>query len=393
MPLTGILPPLLFSLAFLLPAYWLYRTGRRAISLAPACTALLLAGTTVAIYVNEVRHTQARHDLGMLLKQLSGEELYTTTALRDERETLFLFSTASQALYRGLNYAPEQKEAIDSVLLRMADWTRRASNLSQWNAGTDWDRSVFFLAHAGAVLGHYQLATNDERYAPYFRRIGDYLGQRMARGHYKHLGSSGDESLLRPADNAAAIYVLTLFDAYYGEAYAVQTRREWTDYIKKELYYAESRLPCAAFNVTNRCSLEPSAVATGLYIGYRAASAPTGEVRDDIPYREWLHYFKRFSGSPFSLSIRPNMRSGEVARLCNAGVAPLDCGWYEDAVGLWAAAEYGGGYTYFRLFAGAVFERWFGGRADFGALRPALRVKALTVVALRCIGEGTEWVG
>ena len=389
MPFSGILPPLFFSLAFLFPAWWLYRNGRRFLSLAPACTALLLAGTTVAIYVADVRHTQARYDLGLLLGTLSQNDLYTTTELRDERETLFLFSTASQALYRGLEYAPERKGAIDSVLLRMADWTRRASNLPQWNAGTDWDRSVFFLAHAGAVLGHYQLATNDERYAPYFRRIGTYLGQRMMRGHYKHLGSNGDENLLRPADNAAAIYMLTLFDAYYGEEYAARTRREWTDYIQKELYYAESRLPCAAFNVTNRCSIEPSATATGLYISYRAAAAPA-EVDTDIPYREWLHYFKRFSGSPFSLSIRPNMRRGEVAKLCDTGVSPLDCGWYEDAIGLWAAAEYGGGYTYFRLFSEPVFERWFGGRPDFAALRPARRVKALTVVALRCIGEGTR---
>ncbi|CAH1002232.1 hypothetical protein LEM8419_03150 [Neolewinella maritima] len=389
MPLTGLLVPLLFSLAFLLPAWWLYRRDRRLLSLAPAFTALVLAGTTVAIYVADVNKVQARYDLDLLLTELAKRDLYTTTELRDERETLFLFSSASQALYRGRDYAPERVGAIDSVLQAMAAWTIRASNLPQWHAGTDWDRSVFFLAHAGAVLGHYQLATNDERYAPYFRRIGDYLGQRMMRGHYKHLGSSGDENLLRPADNAAAIYVLTLFDAYYGEQYAGRTRQEWTAYIKKELYYAESRLPCAAFNETNRCSIEPSAAATGLYISYRAAAAPA-EVRDDIPYREWLHYFKRFSGSPFGLSIRPNMRSGVEARLCNAGLSPLDCGHFEDAIGLWAAAEYGGGYTYFRLFSGPVFERWFGGIPDFAALRPARRVRALTVVALRCIGEGTQ---
>ena len=355
----------------------------------PLFTALVLSATTIAIFLQDRNKVQATHDLDTLLRELGRDDLYSTTELRDERETLFLFSTASQALYRGLGYAPDRRGAIDSVLQRMAGWTVRASNLPQWRSGTDWDRSAFFLAHAGAVLGHYQLATSDERYAPYFRRIGDHLGRRMARGHYKHLGSAGDDSLLRPADNAAAIYVLTLFDEYYGEQYAAKTRREWTDYISKELHYAESRLPCAAFNVTNRCSLEPSATATGLYISYRAAAAPQ-EVVSDIPYREWLHYFKRFSGNPFSLSIRPNMRDGEVARLCTTGVAPLSCGLYEDAIGLWAAAEYGGGYTYFRLFSAPVFERWFGSPVNYDLLRPARRVKALTDVALRCIGEGTQ---
>ncbi|NJB85821.1 hypothetical protein GGR26_001566 [Lewinella marina] len=387
MSVTGLLPPLLFSLAFLLPAWWLYRNGRKGWALAPACTALILVVVTLAIYRQEVTHRQARHDLRTLLTELDRKDLYSTSDLREVDETLFFFSAASQALYRGLGYAPEQRDSIGRALKRMADWSIRYSNLTQWGPGADWDREVFFMAHAGSVLGHYQLATNDEAYAPYFQRIGRYLAGRMIRGHYKHLISRPDESLLRPADNAAAIYTLSLYDEYYGEGYAVKTRQQWTDYIDKELHYAESRLPCAGFTTTNRCALEPSAAATGLYICYRAAASPE-EVTDDIPYREWLHYFKRFSGNPFSLSVRPNMRDGEVARLCNAGLAPLECGQYEDAIGLWAAAEYGGGYTYFRLFSGAVIERWFGEAPDFSAMRAARRVKVLTEVALRAIGEG-----
>ncbi len=387
MPLTGIFVPLGFSLAFLLPAAWLYLHGRRGLSLAPALTALLLTGATVTVYLQEVRKTQATYDLEILLQEFSRQDLFHGGDLRDGEETLFLLSAGSQALYRGRAYAPQYADRIDSLLRGMADWSVRYRNLPQWGSGSDWDHEVFFLAHAGIILGHYQLATADETYAPYFQRIGRYLGQRMPLAHYKHLGSHGDENMLRPADNAAAMYALHLYDSYYGETIGQTTRAEWTDYIRSELHYAESRLPCAAFTTTNRCSIEPSAAATGLYINYRAAAVP-GEVSDDIPYREWLHYFKRFSGNPFSLHIRPNMRRGEVARLCHAGLAPLDCGLHEDAIGLWAAAEYGGGYTYFRLFCGYVFGRWFGETPDYAAMRPARRVKALTAVALRTIGEG-----
>ncbi|THH41039.1 hypothetical protein [Neolewinella litorea] len=387
MSLYGLLPPLLFSLVFLVPTWWLYRNQRKGLALIPAFTALLLSVSTLSIYRQETEHIQARYDLSLLLSELNRGDLYSTGDLREVEETLFLFSTGSQALYRGLDYAPEKRDSILSTLKRLADWSVRYRNLPQWGTGSDWDREVFFLAHAGAVLGHYQLASNDETYAPYFQRIGRYLAGRLIRGHYKHLISRPDESLLRPADNAAAIYALSLYDAYYGETYAVKARQQWTDYIDKELHFAESRLPCAAFTETNRCSIEPSAAATGLYICYRAAAAPA-EVKDDIPYREWLHYFKRFSGNPFSLSVRPNMRDGEVARLCNAGLAPLECGQFEDAIGLWAAAEYGGGYTYFRLFAGAVFHRWFGEPADLSDMRPARRVRMLTEVALRTVGEG-----
>ena len=389
MPLTGTFPPLLFGLAFLLVASWLFRRRQTAWAILPLLIGVLTVAVTVGVYYADASKQQARYDLAVLLEELNRPELFGDSDLRDARETLFLFSVGSHALYRGRAYAPELRDTIDATLGHLAGWTVNPNRLPQWRAGTDWDRSAFFLAHAGAVLGHYQLATSDERYAPYFRRIGDYLGTRLPRGHYKHLGSDGDESLLRPADNAAAIYVLTLFDTYYGEQYANRTRQEWTDYIEKELYYAESRLPCAAFNTTNRCSLEPSAAATGLYICYRAAAAPE-EVQQDIPYREWLHYFKRFSGSPFSLTIRPNMRQGQVARLCNAGLSPLDCGLYEQAIGLWAAAEYGGGYTYFRLFSTGVLSRWFGQRPAYVKLRPARRVKALTELALRCTAEGTK---
>ena len=386
MPFTGILPPLLFSLAFLLPAIWLYRNGRTGIALAPAFIALLLFVLTVAIFLASRREVQVRYDLDLLTAALEGDDLYADASLRENEETLFLFSTASQALYRGHEVLADTTGRPEDVLRRMAAWTARSSNVPQWRGGADWDYEVFFLAHAGIVLGHYQLVTHDETYAPQFRRIGRYLGDRLRRGHYKHLGSHPDESLLRPADNAAAIYALSLYDAYYGETLSEETRREWTDYIDKELHYAESRLPCAAFTITNRCSIEPSAAATGLYIAYRAAAAPD-EVETDIPYREWLHYFKRFSGNPFRLRIRPNMRKGEVARLCNTGLAPLECGQYEEAIGLWAAAEYGGGYTYFRLFSRYVLQRWSGKYPDYAGMRPARRVKALTELALRTIGE------
>ncbi|WP_116127361.1 hypothetical protein [Lewinella sp. IMCC34183] len=377
---------MLFSLAFVLPAWYLYRNGRPLLALAPAFTALILTAATLAIFWQDRQDIQAQYDLGTLMTELQRSDLYGNSDLREPEETLFLFSTASQALARGLEYDTLRRDTLRGVMKRMADWTIRYRNLPQWAPGSDWDREVYFLAHAGIVLGHYQLATNDETYAPYFQRIGRYLGTRLMKGHYKHLISHADESLLRPADNAAAIYALTLFDAYYGETYARDTRAEWTAYIDKELHYAESRLPCAAFTTTNRCSIEPSAAATGLYICYRAASAVHASA-DDIPYREWLHYFKRFSGNPFSLSVRPNMRDGEVARLCNAGLSPLECDQYEDAIGLWAAAEYAGGYTYFRLFAGYVFDRWFGTPPAYAVMRPARRVRALTEVALRTIGE------
>ena len=125
-------------------------------------------------------------------------------------------------------------------------------------------------------------------------------------------------------------------------------------------------------------------MASGLYVNYRAAALVE---ESDIPYREWLHYFKRGSGNPFGLSIRSNRRKGERARLCEEGILPLDCDRYENEIGLWAAAEYGGDYTYFRLFTGGVMRRWFGNETNYAAVRPGRRVGLLIGLGLRTVGE------
>ena len=388
MSFLGILPPLLFSAAFLLPAVYLWRSDRRGYALVPAFTALLLLSFTVAVYIQDVKRIQALHDLDVLLAEIDRPELLDLTDLNDHEELLFLASAASQALYRGLEYAPPAtQDRIDVALLYLADWVTDRSNFREWRRGVDWDRQVFFAAHAGAVLGHYQLATGDERFATQFQRVGETLGTRLRRARYKHLASRPEEGFLRPADNAAALYATSLYDQYYGETYTAGSLEEWAEYVRRELYFAESRLPCAAFNATNVCRLEPSAVATGLYISYRAAARPAA-VTNDIPFVEWSHYFRRGNFTPFSLTVSPNMRAGRDTKFCEIGVQPLRCGRYERSVGLWAASEYGGWYTYFRLFTGPVLRRWLRGRPDFGGLTGPGRTVAVTGLALRLIGEG-----
>jgi hypothetical protein len=382
-----MLPALVFSLIFLFPAWWLWKKDLRSWAALPLLTCLILLGFTVAIKLDDVNHRQARADLEVLITELSRSDLYVVDDLTNPDDFIFLAGMASKALYNARAYAPERLGAIDSTLYVLAAWASDEGSLRQWKRNANWDREVFFLAHAGAALAHYQLATGDPAFETAFRAIGEHLGKRIDRGRYKHLLSRPNEDFFRPADNAAALYTLSLYDELYGTTFAEANFNDWTEYLKDELYYAESRLPCAAFSATNRCYLEPTATATGLYIAYRAAARPAA-VENDIPWREWLHYFGKTSLSPFSLSIRPNVRAGREARYCEQGAYPLDCNRYEEAVGLWAAAEYGGDYTYFRLYATNALRRWFFPARYYAGLRPARRVKDLTGVALRAVGEG-----
>lgn len=380
-------PALLFSLAFLLPAWWLWRSGRRAWSVIPLVICLLLLGVTCAIQLANVNRTQAAHDTEILLAELGSEDLFVFNTLSDPEEALFLASSGSQALYAAAQKGAVAGGRIDSILSLLAEAVTDRRRFPVWNRSRDWDRQVFFLAHAGAVLAHYQLVTGDaETYADDLGAIGRHIGQRLRRARYKHLVSRPAEEFYRPADNAAALYTLSLYDRLTDGNDLAVSFNDWTNYLSDELYHAESRLPCAAFNKSNICQLEPSAVASGLYIAYRAAAAPE-RVENDIPWREWIHYFRKNNFSPFTVSIRHNMRDGQPTRFCNQGAQPLECERFERAVGMWAASEYGGEYTYFRLFSTVVFRRWFGGTTDYAGLSPARRTPALTRLALRTVGE------
>lgn len=353
----------------------------------PLLTGGLLLAATVAIKWQDRQHTQCRHDTQTLLRELEQSDLWTTTELTDRDELLFLASSAAMALYRARPHLPEWAGRIDGALRFLARWVVEEGGYPQWRNHRDWDKEVFFLAHAGATIAHYQLATgNTEVYAPALRDIGEHLGQRLRRGRYKHLISRPSEEFFRPADNAAALYTLGLYDRIAGKNYLPVAFRDWSTYLAEELYYEESRLPCAAFSATDRCQLAPSATVAGLYIAYRAAAGSEEDAASDIPWQEWMHYFKETSLSPFSVTVRYNMRSGEATRFCDQGAIPLECQYYERAAGLWAAAEYEGDYTYFRLFSGLVLRRWLFPKTNYQRMTIGDRRRALTRIALQTIG-------
>ena len=378
-----MLPALLFSLAFILPAWWVWRRGWRYWAALPLLMCLGLLSLTIAIQLSIVNRTQAISDTAILVEELRQPDLFELGDLRNADRVLFLASSSSKALLAANRTLLTDPTEVDTTLALLAERVTDRRLFPQWNQRRQWDYHLYFLAHAGAVLVHYQLATGDtETHAADLRSIGEHLGQRIRRGRYKHLISRPTEEFFRPADNAAALYTLAAYDRLAGTSYLPQTYKDWTGYLRNELYHAESRLPCAAFNASDRCQLEPSAVATGLYIAYRAAAAPE-QVENDVPWREWIHYFREGNLSPFTASIRHNMRDGQPTRFCNQGAAPLECERFERAVGLWAAAEYGGEYTYYRLYSSLAFRRWFGQPEEYTRLSAGQRTTELTRLALR----------
>jgi hypothetical protein len=146
-----MLPALLFSLIFLLPAWWLWRGRLRAWAVVPLVTCFILTVFTLAIKLDDASHRQAINDTEVLLRELRMADLYLVNDFTDTDELLLLTSMSSQALFRTASFIPEKKEAIDSALYLMASWVADRSNLRQWQRNANWDREVYFLAHAGAT--------------------------------------------------------------------------------------------------------------------------------------------------------------------------------------------------------------------------------------------------
>ena len=380
-----LLVPLALSAVFLSFAAYLFRLRYRGLSSVPLLTGLCIVAATIYVKVQDEQRTHARQDADLLLASLGNSELWRTTEPRAADRRLLLASTASQALMQTKSWYPERDSSINATLRILANFAANTDRFPAWKSRNAWNNQVFFLAHAGATLAHYELTTKRNDRAGEIGYIAAALAKHLPLTQYRHLPSRADEAFFRPADNAAAVYTLSLFERLgYSDRFEA-VFNDWEAYLGTELYYEESRLPCAAFSPTNRCQLEPSAAATGLYAAYRAAAQ--GRVDGDIPFREWLHYFKDGASTPFTLGVKQDMRKDQQTRFCNQGASPLKCGLYEKEIGLWLAALYDGDYTYFRLFSNTLLREWMNEPPDYAAMKPEQRAEALQAVVFRLLGQ------
>lgn len=380
MAFTGVLPTIFLGAAFLGLAYFVWSRKKWAAAL-PVLIGLGLIIYAFNVYAKAGNYKIAQSDYVWLLTEWGRADLQDFILESPTEENLFAVSLYSQALYQSVQQFPGEKERAITLLAPYAAWVANARNFDEWRLTNRWDEAVFFLAHASIILGHYQDLSKDETHAARWRQIGEYLGRALPASRYKNLLSRQREELYRPADNAAALYALKLYDDYYAAELSFSARKNWLQYLKSELEYAESHLPCSAFSSTNTCKLDPTAGALGLMLAYLGAAGSDDEIQ---LYREWLHYFKNFSFSPLSVDFNGGMQKKEAPRFCNEGAFPLACNDALDEIGMWLAAEYGGHYTYARLLSKRILR---GAAPATGQTRPIRRLPLLNAASIRVIAE------
>lgn len=351
--------------------------------------ALYLIGGVVAvllffIWLTEVAGWQRTAHLNELTYNLGQPAVrnYLETKAPTEQTLLFL-SLSSRAIYREISLNPERKTALLPLLGWMAEWAANPQRFEQWRSPGSWNRELFFLAHAGILIGHYQIISLDERYNDAWQDIGRYLSTALVRSRYKHLPSRQRDEALRSYDNAAAIYMLRLFDRYFGEQSALVVMRDWSRYIENELYHDGYTLPCAGFSTTNRCRLAPTATAAALLIAYSAeAEAP---IAKDF-WRAYKHLYKR-NFLLLSARFRETRRGEELPRFCENTVVPLQCAAYQNELSQWAAAARGDWLSYYAVHNRLYLRDMLGGRIRTWEVPLGQRLPTLLRLAARLAAE------
>lgn len=353
MSFVGVLPHIVIGLVFLGLAYVVYQRKRWAAVL-PVLMGLGFILFSLSIYTTAQNRSLNQKDYYLLVRSLRQNDFRQYLEANPTDANLYFASLASQALYRVARAQPQEKETVVPLLRWLGNWVTDTRKFPQWRRKNRWAEEGFFLAHAGIILGHFQELTDDESFATAWQSVGDYLGRSMRAARYKNLISRTEDDLMRPADNAAILYGLMLYDRYYATTYGQTIIPKWMDYLDEELKTADSHLPCSAFTNTNTCRLEPTASALGMCVGYlSAAGFPNQQL-----YREWLHYFKVYSLSPLTLDTRSGMFTESEEGYCDQASLPLHCERHLDPIAAWLAAEHDGSYTYARLTSERIiFDR------------------------------------
>lgn len=327
-------------------------------------TALVLGGigTIIALFfiglwLVEVSGWQREGLLKQLAYGLQKEELRDFIEHQeDNRETsLLMMSLASTALSQMAELDPAHREFAVEQMQWMASFVINEDRFPNWNAKRNWDQQLFFLTQAGIILANYQILSTDTIYEKRWQQVANFLHTGITRSQYKHLASRPQDMALRPADNAAALYALKLFDTYHGTNYSDLAGEDWSNYIRKELQYEDTKLPCAGFTTTNRCRLSPVGGSLAVLNAY--VSAAELPISTDF-WREFRYYYKESFVNVFGW-VNITARGEDMPEFCDFSMDPMLCGRYETSFAQYAAAKRKDWVTYYQLNNSLLMEDFF----------------------------------
>lgn len=166
-------------------------------------------------------------------------------------------SNLVQALFIYANKHPE-KDSIARVMV--TDITQKMVSEDQFpykKYPKRWSNQALYLSHLNIVLATYQMMTADDQYASLNKKISKHLAASMISAPFKNIFTAGKIQGYYPAENTVILDGLRLTDMVQKTNYSKRTIQDWVRFIKRELLYDNSKLPCTNFDATNKCKLLP----------------------------------------------------------------------------------------------------------------------------------------
>lgn len=201
-----------------------------------------------------------------------------------------------------------------------------------------------YLSHLNIILGAYQRLSDDTRYLSMNRKISEYLAETTIQDTQKHVRSFPNQPYKWPADQAATLYSLYLFDHNNQTTFSVQPIYEWLEYMRTEgtapttyLHYSEVSRKIDYWKYPRGCALSWS-------VKYMSKFAPE-EARE-----LWENYRKHYKNNyllvagfreyPPGVDRGPNVDSGPI--IWGNGASAT-------AFGLAASKTMDDPYTYYQI--------------------------------------------
>lgn len=386
MRFLALLAILLFGSGIFLVVAWFLRQRSPQFSRALYILAGGISLLLLVLWLFEAAGWQARAHYRQIEYALSDSTLQSFLVRGvDAEKSLLMASLCSRGLagYSRVAHDSVEVEAVKHRLAWLAHWVADEKRFPVWRRSAEWEQQAFFLAHAAIILGHYQMVTLDETYGAKWTKLCKYLSDGITRSRYKHLASRPRDIALRPYDNAAALYALSLHDSYFGSQLRPTATRDWSAYLNRELLFDDTALPCSGFTSTNRCRLMPVGSSMALLTAYAAEADAT--ISRDF-WREYRHYYKE-SVMNIMAGFRTVPQGAELPDFCDESIWPLQCGTYQTELAQWAAAAGSDRLTYYQINNYLLLTDMFSPLSNAWKQPPNRRVEALIRLGARLSAE------
>ncbi len=229
----------------------------------------IVAAAQTAVWAYDVTGLETRHDFAQLRANI---EQVTGHGLESDLSSSFKIIALSN-MAQGLANFKTGPTATDSLIGSIARYCighplmrNRIRNLS----GVPLSGFSVYLAHVNIVLGEYQRATGATDFLEFSRPISRYLSQKSCSAPDCHLRSYFGPAKY-PADQAAVLYSLYLYDYNNGDSTSPAPILKWLEYMSDAGTDSHSGLH---YSRIDRIEV-PRGCALSWTIGYMNHFAPT----------------------------------------------------------------------------------------------------------------------